>query len=249
MKFHTDTTGGYITIDGTVVEGISPGSLPFPKPSRDTKDVTTTKDTVHKKGMKLLDPGSASVKGILIQGDPGQQKLKTASLEYPAQEHTIQVIIPENGTIYEYQAYISTDYPTEEDENTLTFNVDFEATGGFLTSTTYAGITSIEGAGVGITYFPSTASSALGAGVGDVIFHEANGITTDTVEVTAASSSYIGISYNGGSTWTELTSGTAATFSTTYWPTAGNIAKALLMVQEDEKATRFVNLFVVRASA
>ncbi|MFA6768890.1 MAG: hypothetical protein WCR86_10790 [Parabacteroides sp.] len=245
-KEHIDTTGGYVTIDGTEIDGISPGSLPFPKPSRDTKDVTTTKDTTRKKGLKILDPGSASFSGIAIPGDAGQIAIETASEDM--QEHTIQVIVPEAGLVYEYQAYVSCEYPTEEDENTLTFNVDLECTGGFVRSTTYAGITSIEGAGVGITYFPSAANSALSSSANDVIFHEATGITTDTIEVTASSASYIGISYNSGTSWTELTSGTPTTFSSTYWPTAGNIAKAKIMVQESNKATRFINLIVARSS-
>ena len=246
-KEHIDTTGGYVTIDGTEIDGISPGSLPFPKPSRDTKDVTTTKDTTRKKGLKILDPGSASFSGINMPGDPGQIALRTASDDM--QEHTIQVIVPEAGLVYEYQAYVSCEYPSEEDENTLEFNVDLECTGGFVRSTTYAGITSIEGAGAGIAYFPSTASSALDESANEVMFHEETGITTDTIEVTAASASYIGITYNNGTTWTELTSGTPVTFSTSYWPTAGNVAKAKLMVQESNKATRFVELFVLRASA
>jgi len=244
-KEHIDTTLSTVSIDGTDIDGISPDSLPFPKPSRDTKDVTTIKDTVRRKGLKLLDPGSSSFSGIAIPGDPGQVALVAASNDM--QEHTIQIVVPESGLTFEYQAYVTTDYPTQEDENTLYFNVDLEVTGGFERSATLAGITSIEGAAVAVAYSPSTANSALGATVTDVIFKETTGITTDTVEVTAASASYIGISYDGGSTWSALTSGTAATFSTTYWPTAGNHAKAIIKVMEADKATRFVNLFVARA--
>lgn len=247
-KEHIDTTLSTVSIDGTDISGITPGSLPFPKPSRDTKDVTTIKDTVRRKGLKIIDPGSASFSGIAIPGDPGQIALVAASVETNPQEHTIQVAIPEAGLTFEYQAYVTTNYPSEEDENTLYFNVDLEVTGGFIRSATLAEITSIEGTAVGISHSPSTANSALGATVTDVIFKETTGITTDTVEVTAAAASYIGISYDKGLTWNALTSGTGATFSTTYWPTAGNHAKAIIKVMEANKATRFVNLFVTRAS-
>lgn len=245
VKEHIDTTESTIKIDGISIDGVTPGSLPFPKPSRDTKDVTTMKDTVRKKGLKILDPGSASFSGIAIPGDAGQIALKAASND--AKEHTFTIEIDESGQIFEYQAYVATDYPSEEDENTLFFNCDLEVTGGFIESTTFAGITSIEGAGAGIAYSPAAANTALPTTANDVIFLEATGIATDTVEVTAASASYIGISYDGGKNWTELTSGTAATISSTIWPAAGGLAKALLMVQETGKATRFVNLFIARA--
>jgi hypothetical protein len=244
-KEHIDTTESTVSIDGTVIDGITPGSIPFPKPSRDTKDVTTMKDTVRKKGLKILDPGSASFSGIAIPGDAGQIALKAASNDM--QEHTIQISIPEASLTYEYQAYISTDFPSEEDENTLMFNCDLEVTGGFVESATFAGITSIEGAAAGIAYSPATANTALAATANDVIFIEATGITSDTVEVTAAASSYIGISYDNGKTWTQLTSGTPANFLSTSWPDAGGLAKALIKVMETSKATRFVNLFIARA--
>jgi len=245
VKEHIDTTESTIKIDGIVIDGVTPGSIPFSKPSRDTKNVTTMKDTVMKKGLKILDPGSASFAGIAIPGDAGQIALKAASNDM--KEHTIQITIAESGQIFEYQAYVSTFFPSEEDDNTLFFNCDLEVTGGFNDSTTYAGITSIEGAGAGIAYSPALANTALPATANDVIFEEATGILTDTIEVTAASASYIGISYDGGKNWTELTSGTAATISSTIWPAAGGLAKALIMVQEANKATRFVNLFIARA--
>ena len=255
VKEHIDTTESTIKIDGTVIDGVTPGSLPFPKPSRDTKDVTTMKDTVRKKGLKILDPGSASFSGIAIPGDPGQIALKAASKD--AKEHTFTITIAENNQVFEYQAYVATDYPSEEDENTLYFNCDLEVTGGFVDSLTFAGITSIEGAAAGIAYSPGVANTAFPAApsaataltstANTVIFKEATGITTDTVEVTAAAASYIGISYDGGKTWTTLTSGTPATISSTIWPAAGGLSKALIMVKEASKATRFVNLFIARA--
>lgn len=255
VKEHIDTTGATVSIDGTNIDGITPESVPFPKPKRDTKDVTKITDTVKRKGVKILDPGSASFSGMKIAGDAGQIALKAASND--GQEHVIQITIPEEGTVYEYSAFVSTDYPSIEDENTLFFNVDLEVTGGFTEATTFAGITSIAGAAAGIAYRPAVASSAFPAApsfatantssANYVIFEETTGITTDTVTVTAASASYIGISYNGGVAWTELTSGSASTFSSTYWPAAANIAKALIMVKEANKATRFVTLIIARA--
>jgi|GEM_PF-6189081 len=244
-KEHIDTTLSTVSIDGTVIEGITPGSLPFSKPSRDKKEVTTNKDTVRRYGMKLLEPGEASFQGIYIPNDPGQLALKTAADGLA--EHTIQINITEAGIIYEYQAFVATFYQSEEDENTLMFNCDLIVTGGFSKTTTSAAITSIECAAVAVAYSPSTANSALAASANDVIIMETTGITTDTVKVTAAAASYIGISYDGGTTWSQLTSATAAPFSATYWPAAGSLAKALIKVMETNKATRFVNLFIVRA--
>lgn len=245
VKEHIDTTGGTVSIDGTAIDGITPGSLPFPKPKRDTKDVTKISDTVRRKGLKILDPGSASFSGMKIAGDAGQIALKAASNDM--QEHTIQIYIPEEGTYYEYNAFVSTDYPSEEDENSLFFNVDLECTGGFVESTTFAAITSIEGAAVGVAYSPANANSALADTDNEVIFKETTGIGTDSVKVTAAAATYLGISYNNGSTWTALTSGTASNVPTANWPAAGKLTSALVMVQEALKATRFVRVFFARA--
>jgi hypothetical protein len=244
-KEHIDTTGSTVKIDGTTIDGITPGSIPFSKPSRDTKEVTTQKDTVRRYGLKLLDPGEASFQGIYIPNDAGQLALAAAAAGLA--EHTIQIAITEASIIYEYQAFVSTFYLTEEDENTLMFNCDLRVTGGFTKATTSAAITSIEGAAAGIAYSPGTANTALAATANDVIFKEATGITTDTVEVTAAAASYIGISYDGGLTWKELTSGTPADFLAASWPAAAGLAKALIKVMETNKATRFVNLFIARA--
>lgn len=248
-KEHIDTTLSTVKIDGTEIDGITPGSLPFPKPSRDTKDVTTIKDLVRKKGLKILDPGTASFAGIAIPGDAGQILLLAASDDM--QEHTIQITVPEASLVFEYQGYISTYYPSEEDENTLYFNTDIEVTGGFVRSAVYAGITSIEGAGAGVAYYPATANTAFDASgngiVQDIIIYEANGVTTDTIEVTAADADYIGISYNNGSTYTEMTSGTALAIPVASYPAAGALKKAVLRVAQDTKASRFVNIFITHA--
>lgn len=246
-KEHIDTEDSIVSIDGTPIEGIDPEAIPFPKPKRDSKPVTKLGDTVKRKGSKILDPGTASFTGIRIPGDSGQIALVTAAAD--GQEHTIQITVPESALVFEYQTFVSTFYEGIRDENTLDYTCELDCTGGFVRSATYAGITSIEGAGVGITYFPSTANSALGTTVENVIFHEANGITTDTIEVTAAAASYIGVSFDGGSTWTALTSGTASGIPTANYPAAGAVSKALIKVMETDKATRFVNLFLVRASA
>lgn len=246
VKEHIDTTEATVSIDGTVINGISPDSIPFPKPSRGTKDVTTLKDTWQRKGVKLPDPGKASFNGNRIPGDAGQIALLAASKD--GKEHVIQITIPEAGEIYTYNAFVSTDYPESKDETYL-FTCDLEATGEPTLATTYAGITSIEGAGAGVKHYPSTANTALGASVSDMIIGEANGVTTDTIEVTAAAASYLGISWDNGSTWTVLTSGTAATIPTANYPAAGGMSKALVMVQEADKATRFVNVFITQAAA
>jgi hypothetical protein len=254
VKEHIDTTEGSVSIDGTVINGISPDSIPFPKPSRGTKDVTTLKDTWQKKGVKLPDPGKASFTGMRIPGDAGQIALLAASKD--GKEHVIQINIPEAGEVFTYNAFVSTDAPESKDE-TYQFSCDLEATGEPTIATTYASITSIEGAAVGITYSPASANTAFPAAPSTayavtsvanyVIFKETADITTDTVEVTAASASYIGLSVDGGKNWTELTSGTAATIPASIWPATGTISKALIMVTETGKATRFVDLFIARA--
>ena len=120
-----------------------------------------------------------------------------------------------------------------------------EVTGPPIRATTFAAITSIEGTGVGITYSPALANTALGATVTDVIFKEATGVSTDTVEVTAAASSYIGLSVDNGTTWQTLTSGTVS--PAVPLGSAGTLITALVRVEETLKATRFVRIFFSRA--
>ena len=107
--------------------------------------------------------------------------------------------------------------------------------------------TTIAGAAIGVAHSPATASTALPTTANDVIVMETTGITTDSINVTAAGADYIGISYDAGTTWTAMTSGTGLAVPATKWPAAGALTKALIKVEETDKATRFVNIFISRA--
>ena len=80
-----------------------------------------------------------------------------------------------------------------------------------------------------------------------MIFNVSTGTTTDKVKVTAADADYIGISYDNGTTWTKLESDVQTTFSATYWPAVGKLAHAKIKVEEADKATRFIDLYIARA--
>ena len=248
MSFgHIDIYGTTVAIDGTTIHGVDPTTIPFPKGSTGSKNTSTLDDgTIMAKGAKMYDPGSADISGNIINGDSGQGKLWDAFLDRAL--HTITITIPLAGEVFSYSARILKFEPGQGDD-TYRWTATLDISGMATRAITFAGITSIEGAGAGITYFPSTANSALASDATIVIFHEATGITTDTVEVTAADADYIGISYDDGYSWAELTSGSAATFSTSYYPAAGAIGEALIKVEEAEKATRFVKLLMARASA
>lgn len=245
MTDHIDTLGTIVTIDGTTIHGIDLDTIPIPDGDTGDKNTSTLDSgTTMDKGLGMFDPGSAEITGIKVSGDTGQAALVAAYGDRVL--HTFQVKVVDAGEVYEYQGYVTKFNPGSAD-NTYKFSSKILASGAFSLSTTYAGITSIEGAGAGIAYSPANANTELPSTANDVIFKEATGITTDTVKVTAALASYIGISYNNGSTWTTLTSGTATAVPEANWPAAGKLTKALIKVKETGKATRFVNLFIARA--
>lgn len=242
---HIDTYNSTVSIDGTAINGVFPESIPFPKGKTGTKDCSTLgSGTTQKKGLKTFDPGSCTLSGNKITGDAGQIALFAAFGD--RHEHIITVNIPDAGEIYTYSAYVSTDYPDSKDD-TYVFTADLEATGPAILATTFAAITSIAFAGAGVAYSPATSNSALVATDNDVIIKEATGVASDTITVTAAASSYIGVSYNGGTTWTTLTSATPSAVPAASYPAAGMMKKALVRVEEALKATRFVNVYIARA--
>lgn len=241
---HVDTFSAAVAIDSIPINGIDPDSIPFPKGKTGTKDVTSLgSGTTMRKGLKIFDPGSCTLKGNIISGDAGQGKLKDAFMD--RKEHIFTVTIPEAGEIYTYTAYVSTNFPESKD-NTYMFNVDLEVTGLPVRATTFASITSIEGAGAGIAYSPTSANTALGVTVTEVVFKEATGIATDTVEVTAVAASNIGLSVDGGTIWQTLTSG-AASPDPVNLGSAGSLTTALVRVSELLKADRFVKIYFARA--
>jgi hypothetical protein len=242
---HVDTYDSTVAIDGTVINGIFPDSIPFPKGKTGTKDNSTLGSGYYmKKGLKMFDPGNCTLSGNKISGDAGQIALFNAFGD--RKEHVFTVTIPEAAEIYTYSAYVSTNYPDSKDD-TYIFTADLEATGPANLATTFAAITSIAFAGAGVAYSPATVPSALVATDNDVIIKEATGVASDTITVTAAAASYVGVSYNGGSTWTTLTSGTPSAIPAASYPAAAMVKKALVRVEEALKATRFVNVFITRA--
>lgn len=245
MADHVDTIDTKVFIDGIEILGIDKNTIPIPDGDTEDKD-TSTLDSgrTKRKGLGMFDPGSCEISGNKMSGDPGQIALQNAFGDRKL--HRFQVNVTEAGEIYEYDAYVTKFNPGSEND-TYKFSSKLLASGSFRLSTVFAGVTSIEGGGVGITYSPSNASSSLGTGDNVVIFNEATGITTDKIKVTADDADYIGISYDNGRTWTELTSGTQTTFSSDYWPTAGKLAHSKIRVEELDKATRFIDLYIARA--
>lgn len=241
---HIDTFNSTVSIDGTQINGIDTSSIPFPKGKTATKDVSSLNSgVVMRKGLKMFDPGSCSLSGNIIAGDAGQIALRAAFLD--RKEHIFTINIPDAGEIYTYSGYVSTNFPESKD-NTYLFSIDLEVTGQPTVSVTMATITSIVCAGAGVAYSPTNASSALAATANDVIIKEATTVASDTVAVTAAASSYIGLSVSGGTTWSPLTSGVASSPAVPLGA-AGTLTMAIVRVEEELKATRFVRLYFARA--
>lgn len=250
MSAHIDTLGTIVKIDGTIITGISLDTIPIPDGDTGDKDTSTLDSgTIMDKGLGMFDPGSCEISGNKISGDAGQLALTEAYGDRAL--HTFTVDVVPAGEIYTYEGYVTKFNPGSSD-NTYIFSSKILASGAFTLATAYAGITSIDATESAVVCYPALATSALPATANDVTIVEATGTTTDSITVVAAAADYIGISYWTGSkwtTWTELTTSVAATFSTTYWPDAGAVAKARIKVEEEDKATRFVNLFVCRESS
>lgn len=245
MADHVDTIGTKVFIDGIEILGIDKDTIPIPDGDTEDKD-TSVLDSgrVRRKGLGMFDPGSCEISGNKISGDLGQQALQTAFDD--RELHRFQVNVIEAGEIYEYDAYVTKFNPGSEND-TYKFSSKLLASGPFTLSTTFASVTSISGSSVGISYSPSNSDTAIGSNDNVVIFNVSTGTTTDKVKVTAADADYIGISYDNGTTWTKLESGVQTTFSATYWPAAGKLAHAKIKVEEADKATRFIDLYIARA--
>lgn len=249
-----DTPAVTVRIDGTQIAGIDADSIPFPK--GETGDVsipTLDSGPIDVPALTMFKPGSVELNGYAVSGDAGQAALETAFSNRT--KVTITVNIIPAGLVFEYPAYVKSFLPGSKDRK-FRFSASLIAAWTLTKTTTYAGITSIEGAGAGIAYSPAVANTAfptIAANATALDIEVANTVifkvsaSSDTVEVTAAASSYIGISYDNGANWTKLTSGTAAAIPTANYPAAGKVTKALIKVSETDKATRFVNLFIARA--
>lgn len=236
---HIDTFNSTVSIDGTQINGIDTASIPFPKGKTATKDVSSLNSgVVIRKGLKMFDPGSCSLSGNIIAGDAGQIALRAAFQD--RKEHIFTINIPDAGEIYTYTAYVSTNFPESKD-NTYLFSIDLEVTGQPTVAVTMAAITSITTTSG--TVYP-TGGVPAGSGV-DMISYVASG-TTVTLTVTAAAASSLAYSINNGSTWITLTSAVASGAITLGG--AGTLTPILIMVTEIAKATRFVNLNIVKVA-
>lgn len=240
MPDHKDTNLTKFLIDGIEIKGLDLDSSPIPDGDTDSKKVTTQGDGyVHRNALNMFDPGEVEYSGNYIPGDPGQAALDTAFRNRA--ECTFQCVMTESGTTFQYSGYVAKHIPGSDD-NTAKFNGKIIATGLFTAVTTYAAVTKIEPT-TG-TVIPTTATAAY-AGEADIVITELTGTTTDKIKITAATASYLGYSVDGGLKWTPLTSGTASGDITLR--SAGTVTKVLVKVEEDDKATRFTNLFFARA--
>jgi len=236
---HIDTFNSTVSIDGIAINGIFPDSIPFPKGKTGTKDCSTLgSGTIQRKGLKTFDPGNCALSGNKIPGDAGQIALFAAFGD--RKEHIITVSIPDAGELFTYSAYVSTDYPDSKDD-TYIFTADLEATGPAVLGTAFATITNITTTSG--TVYP-TGGVPAGSGV-DMISYVASG-TTVTLTVTAAAASSLAYSINNGSTWITLTSAVASGAITL--GAAGTMTPILIMVTEVAKATRFVNLNIIKVA-
>lgn len=241
MSFgHIDTYGSTVSIDGTIIHGIDPSTVPFPKGSTGTKNTSTLDSgTIMEKGLNMYDPGSVDISGNMIPDDAGQGKLWTAFGD--RKKHTISITIPDAGEVFSYKAYVTKFEPGSED-NTYVFSATLDVSGIAERSTSFAAITSITASGVGAVQVPAVLADDTDV----LVINEANGISSATLTVVAADADYIAISGDDGQTWTELTTGVA---SAAIAMTAGTVTERLLTVEGTDKAPRFVKIYLIRAAA
>lgn len=240
MANHKDTIMTKVLINGTEIVGIDLDSVPIPDGETKDKDVHYLGlDRFTRKAPDMYDPGSCEISGLYIPGDPGQIALNTAFLNVT--ECTFQVNLTESGVIYQYNGYV-TKYNPKSDGNTAKFSGKILATGIFTSTETYAGVTKIE-ATTG-TEYPATITTAVASGDKDIVITELTGTATETIKVTASSADYLGYTLDG-TTWTALTSGTAS--GNIALGAAGSVTKAVVKVEEADKATRFFNVLFARA--
>jgi hypothetical protein len=241
MPDHKDTVLTVFKINGITVEGMDLDSIPVPDGDTDSKKVTTQgKGYVHRNALNMYDPGECEYSGNDIPGDPGQAALYQAFLDRT--ECVFQCVLTESGVTYEYPGQVAKHTPGSDD-NTSKFNGKIVATDIFTRSVSYAEVSKIE-ATTG-TEIPTTASTAVTADTTNVVITEPTATVKDTIKVTAATAENIAYSLNSGKTWIPLTSGTASADITLGG--AGTVIKAILKVEEADKATRFINIFFARA--
>lgn len=237
---HVDTVGTIVKIDGTQIKGLESDSIPIPDGDTDDKDVSTLDSGYcEETALGMYKPGKVKVSGNTIPGDPGQQALVSAFLDRNL--HTFTVQVPKAGDIFTYDAYVSKFTPSSDDQ-TYKFETNFIGSGPFTRNTSFAGLTSVAAGGAGAVEFPGTIADTTQ----EIIAYFPNTTASTTLTFTAAASSYIGLSSDNGANYTGINSGTP---SSAISLTAGAIVKRLVKIEEEDKATRFVNVYLVRASA
>lgn len=237
---HVDTLGTVVMIDGTQIKGIDKDTIPVPEGDTDDKDVSTLDSGYcEETALGMYKPGKAKVSGNMIPGDLGQKALMDAFLD--RELHTFTVTVAKAADIFTYEAYVSKFNPGSDD-STYKFETQLIGSGPFARSTALAGLTSVAAGGAGAGLFPS----AVTDDTDDIFIYFPNTTASTTLTFTAAASSYLGLSSDGGTSYTTLTTGGASASITL---TAGALVERLLKIEEIDKATRFVRVFLGRASA
>lgn len=244
MTVPDDAKDTYLTIfkiDGIEINGLSLDVLPIPDGKFENKDTSTYQTgRYQRKGKKTYDPGSVDISGIKIPGDPGQIALQAAFID--TAKHTFQVILTELGVIFQYEAMVM-QFKPDADDNTGMFTGQLDASGIFIETVDYAGITALD-FDLASAQYPTGIISAVPSTCKHVVAMHLTATATDTVKVTAASASYIGYSLNKGYTWVELTSGAAS--SSFALGAADSVIDMIIRVDENNKATRFITAYLVR---
>jgi hypothetical protein len=127
-----DSQGSSITIDGTVVTGIS-GMSGLGSGQAADRDRTTLADTTFKRfGIGLQDGGTVQIDVFVNTEDPGQQKLWDAYINRT--RHVFVLTLP-NARAFTFNAYckqFSQDESTDTDlKGKVSIRIDGAISGGF----------------------------------------------------------------------------------------------------------------------
>ena len=185
--------------------------------------------------MKRYDPGSITLKGLRIPGDAGQIKLWEAFKD--RKPHFFSLYIPDGGETITYTGLVGFVEPGNDDSSYV-FNATIEVSGEPDIQTVFAGITSILCSNSAV-HFPSTASTALPEKANQLVCTVATGVGSVTLKVVAAAA--YGIYVDGK----PVTSGQDS--AAINLAVANSVTEATVRVDEIDKASRFVKVYIARA--